>query len=567
MAGSSLLIDEFFETGDPRFVGEVVASRDSAKLKSLAARWYADQRSFARQALFTYFEDVGADTPWHRPLVKALFKAAEQANDDALMGALMVAFDRFALRRLTTRYAYDFKTRAGHDVTELKNAKGLTGRLHDPKDQKAKVARFTVVTRRYLQRRAWRYFRKLAWRDEERYRNALSEALKRYGEDTLATSVQLVDAWGLMNALYHGAPALERKTMGFVVAEGKSLQDLAPAPYRAELWSNCLDLLLDLFLSAHSNAVRQWAVAVLRRDYTEKVRRLPMAKVRLLLKHPAAEAQQLGAELLKHVEGLEQLPVSDWLALLAIDNQDALPVICELLQKHVSPDRLTLAHCIELARSPVAPVAELGLKWARQKPVRDEADLDVLGALTSAKVPSVRRPGIEWLASLLLLNEGPKLPERVRELIDSRFGDVREQGLTLMKKDQRFGSSTLLWSAMAESPWPEVRETLVPTLREREAHLPAGSLHWVWATTLLAVRRGYRAKRTALLQLANRIVRSPHEADTLLPLLAVALRSVRGPERRAAMASLGVAATRVPSLQAKLTAAVPELTFLPGAAF
>jgi hypothetical protein len=61
-------------------------------------------------------------------------------------------------------------------------------------------------------------------------------------------------------------------------------------------------------------------------------------------------------------------------------------------------------------------------------------------------------------------------------------------------------------------------------------------------------------------QVAEQIVREPGEADGLLPLLAIALRSVRAPERRGALAALARAAYRTPSLRAALATRLPELT-------
>ena len=96
-------------------------------------------------------------------------------------------------------------------------------------------------------------------------------------------------------------------------------------------------------------------------------------------------------------------------------------------------------------------------------------------------------------------------------------------------------------------------------LEERQKSFGPETLRHVWATTLLAVHRGGRAKRAALGQIAARVARRPDEADALLPLLAVALRSVRAPERRTALAAIARAALRQPLLQAALARAIPEI--------
>lgn len=568
MVGSSLLLDERFDSADPRFVDEVLASTDAPKLKALADRWYKDRRPFAREALFAYLER-GADHPHHRPLVKGLLKLAEAAKDDAVMGALMVAFDGFAHRQLVKGYRYDWSTRTGAEVTELKPVRGLLARF--PKDWKELPARrrrafeaqasFTRVTRRYLQRRAWRYFRTLAKASPDRYRAALCAALARYQELALSTPAQLVDAWGLVNALYHGSPVLQRRVAGVVVAAGASLNELAPAPYARAVWADCLEDLLTLFLEARSNTVRTWARQLLERDYAPRLTGLPMATVRRLLRHASPEAQELGARLLHGVSDLDKLPISEWLELLGLDNPAALPLICELVVRHVSPARLTLTQCLHLASAKVAPVAELGLRWARARPIRTEEELDALLALARAGVPSVRVAGAEWVASLLT-GDSPRVVERARELLDSNHADVRAVALGLMEREARFGQSPVLWVAMAESPWPQVREALLGRLEAHEGTLPKESLHGLWAAVLLAVRRGARHKRAVALAVAERVVRAPEEAAELLPLLAYTLRSVRPPERRAALAAIARCAMQAPALRAELARAVPELAFV-----
>ncbi len=76
---------------------------------------------------------------------------------------------------------------------------------------------------------------------------------------------------------------------------------------------------------------------------------------------------------------------------------------------------------------------------------------------------------------------------------------------------------------------------------------------------LLGIHRGSRDKRRALGQIAAAVARSPEQADDLLPLLGVALRSVRAPERRAALAAVAKAACQSPALTSALGRALPEV--------
>lgn len=76
---------------------------------------------------------------------------------------------------------------------------------------------------------------------------------------------------------------------------------------------------------------------------------------------------------------------------------------------------------------------------------------------------------------------------------------------------------------------------------------------------MLAVHRGSRVKVAVLDQLSDRLAGHPEEADLLLPILAVALRSVRQAERRSALASVARAAFRTPELAQPIARTLPEL--------
>ena len=63
-------------------------------------------------------------------------------------------------------------------------------------------------------------------------------------------------------------------------------------------------------------------------------------------------------------------------------------------------------------------------------------------------------------------------------------------------------------------------------------------------------------------QLVRRLERRPEEAGVLLPILSVALRSVRGPEWRAGLAGVVQLAERGPELAGAVRQAFPELKLL-----
>src|SRR5262245_18169491 len=96
--GSWALAEELFARGDPAFVAELRKVHDAERLGQFAARWLADSRPAARQMLFEYLS-LPLNAFRHEALVKRLFKGAEKAGDDELMGAFLVALDRSLRRR------------------------------------------------------------------------------------------------------------------------------------------------------------------------------------------------------------------------------------------------------------------------------------------------------------------------------------------------------------------------------------------------------------------------------------------------------------------------------------
>ena len=68
---------------------------------------------------------------------------------------------------------------------------------------------FAIPTRRYLRRRAWRYFRKIGKTDSPRYLHAALTFLPRYTDADTASDINLLDNWGLMHAFFGAARPLK----------------------------------------------------------------------------------------------------------------------------------------------------------------------------------------------------------------------------------------------------------------------------------------------------------------------------------------------------------------------
>lgn len=550
---STLLLDEFFGSGDGRFLGELLACRVPNKLKNLAGPLYADPRPFAREAVLAYVDD-GCDRRGHRPFVKALFKLAELREDDELMGRFLVAFDRLARRRLVERRRWDPITRGVVAEQVLRRERSIPAGL----SKATSAGRFSIRTRRYLARRAFRYFRRLGYRDVERYGRAIRAALVRYEDAALDRPERLLDAWGLMHALYGASPVLDRASNGIRVATGRQLAELEPAPLHPSAWRGCFDELLRMLGEARSRTVRQFTAALLTRAYARDLAQLSARGAGSLLASPHEEAQALGALALSTAPDLDRLSIEEWLELLTIQNVDALSVVCEMAERHIPADRLSLAECVSLAKAPLAPVAALGLRLVREREIRDESDLSLVLELRDARVAGVRAEAAEWLAGLVR-----DLPfaraEHARDLVDAAYDDVRAEGLELLHAGGRFTRDLGLAAALSESPYHDVRAWLVARLGEWERDVEPGTLRQLWATAMLSIHRGNRVKIVVLDQISDRLAARPDEAELLLPILGVALRSVRPAERRVALAAVARAARRAPAIVEAAGRLLPEL--------
>ncbi len=86
-------------------------------------------------------------------------------------------------------------------------------------------------------------------------------------------------------------------------------------------------------------------------------------------------------------------------------------------------------------------------------------------------------------------------------------------------------------------------------------------MRFLWATVLLNVQRGGRAKPYVVRQIIDRLTANPDEAGDLLPIIAVALRSVRGPEFHAGLAGVAGFVAKNPARKPLVEAVFPELVW------
>lgn len=551
---SLLLIDELLAQGSPRLLEEVLRVGVGAgpKLGSLGVRWYADRRPAVRAALLSYV-DQACGRAGHKLLVKCLLALAEREDDHELMAHFMLAFDR-----LEKRWLIDARRYGGPAQKALVSSPLLPGHAGREDD-----GEFSTRTRHHLCRRVLRYFRRMAQERPARFVRSVAPALARYEDADLAKPSHLLDAWSLCHILYWGSPVLRRAPRGIQIAPNAALADLKVAPMVPQAWVDELEQTLELAATARSRPVARFAVQLLVEHHEGAIEQLDFAVMLRLLRAPSEEPRVFAAERLHKLRGLDKLPLSDWLALMDGASLEVLPEIVRLVRLHVDPKRLSLEECIDLARSPAADSAELGLHWAQlrfERAAPSTLERQRLLRLAGARAPSVRTQAAAWLATLLRGADEAR-PEEVRELCDAADAAVRERGLSLVSEVERFRHSPLVWAAMAESPHADVRDKVVLELeaRHKAARLLADKqLAQLWATTLLDIRRA-KLKPRALGVMGASLFAHPERADDLLPLLRIALRSLRPPERRPALAALMRAAHAHPSVRSAIRKHLPEL--------
>lgn len=610
--GSLLLIEELLERGDPGFIEELRDFADAEQLASFAARWYAQKGPPARDLLLRYLERP-LNAYRHEPLVKRLFKLAEAAQDDSVMARFLVAFDRSVRRRRKTRFHFEqqtFRNRqeaeaaqvqwqdAGAEfvnIYEWRNGFNVSARwplervkvpsgttmprkldrwgkrvtlqsLPENVQQRLRDRQlFSVHTRHYLRRRTWRYFRKLAHLHPERYISAAVEALLFYRDGDVADGLALIDNWGLMHILFHESPVLIAKTNGWTLAPERKLGELTPSPYALERWTKSPRALLQLVRDAKCRTIRQWAIFFLRKGNV--LAGLNAEELLTLLTHQDADVALLAADALSHVAGLENLPFDRWLAVVDDANAAALENVCALFGKHWTGARVTLEQAVALACRRPAPIARLGLSWLEPKVPGSEADCRLLLGLTRAESEPVRGDAVRWLRQVL--SRSPYFqPGWVLELLDCRHADVRSEGWRWMQDEPRAAGDVDLWRRLLESPYDDVRLTLIAELERRAAKESMAALNgaldptmvrYLWASVLLNIHRGHRAKPVAVAQIVRRLSRHASDAPVLLPILSVALRSIRGPEWRAGLAAVMELLEREPELGPLVRQTFPEL--------
>ena len=389
--------------------------------------------------------------------------------------------------------------------------------------------------------------RKLGRAHPDRYVAAAREALIQYNDDDVADGLALIDNWGLIHILFHFSPCLVSDDRGWKVAEGHSLAELEPAPAHARLWESTPDMLAGLLIEARCRPVRGWTIRMIRRNPAAVTPFIALEERLLLLASDDPDVAALAADLLRDDPILAKSPIELWLSLLETASPAALEIVCGLIERWVAPDRVTLAQAIQLAMTRPLPTAALGFRWLRTKSPDSEDECRTVLGVVEAEADPLRTEIVRWARGVLAKSDLFR-PDWVLEWLDSRHADVRGEGWDWFRAEPRAHDDVILWQRLMETPYDDVRLALVAELESRSegaksprverGDLDPELLRLLWASVLLNVHRGHRGKPLVVRQLLRRITTRPAELPRLLPLLAVALRSVRGPEWRAGLAAV-----------------------------
>jgi len=575
--GSILLAEEYYQAEDARFVDALRRVSSPPQLAGFVDRWKRDPRPWARGQIFAYLAQP-LDCIGHNVVVRRLFKHAEAGHDHELIAALLVVFDGLVRRERRRRWRYD--RRSGESWEEeylaapsnslpLEKTKTVS---HPRRPGKtitlpARIPRegrlFSYRTRYYLRRRAWRYFRKLGFQHPEQYPGAIARALAAYQDDDLAEGQHLLESWGLMQACFRASAVLQFGARQIRVRAGRALNELVPAPRFAGLWRqpSAMAVLVGLVGSARSRLVRLWAIEWLKREHGPRLAEVPLEAIVRLLRQPEEEVQRFAAELLAACNETASLSAEAWLGLVGAAGGAALEWICQAMRARIAPERLTAGDCLKLACAEPAPVARLGLEYLQARAWPTAAQRAALAALAGAKCFAMAGELASWSLTIVGTAEGYDR-EAVVRLFDSLQEPARQAAWQWLDRPESPGhDDPVLWSRMMETPYDDLRLALVDRMERRAsmAGVGADDLAPLWCAVLVGVHRGGRQKAKAARQIARAIQREPARADSLLPVLAAAVRSVRPAEARAGLASVVAAVEARPEIAPHVERLFPEL--------
>ncbi|HEX5245394.1 MAG TPA: hypothetical protein VFW23_19185, partial [Tepidisphaeraceae bacterium] len=455
-------------------------------------------------------------------------------------------------------------------LVPIDSARAPDGTFHQKNSRPAKRMPkngklFSYRTRYYLRRRVWRYFRHMGFRAASQYPAAIAQALVRYTDEDLAQGENILDSWCLLNICFRAHPALRFTPNHVQLNEGHTLSELSPSPKFARAWTTpqAAQSLWELIADAQSRLVRVWAMALLKAHHQEFLASLTAEQLLPLFDSFDDEVVQFATSALEKLPSLASLPIAMWLKLLEAQNPSALAVICELMTRQVSHERLDLPQTVAMAKAKSAPVAKLGLAFLRRRSFAAPGDRLMLSDLALGQCEAVAPVLTAFALSILGTKESYDVT-LVSRFFDALLVPTRLAAWEWLAPQSPGYGDPQLWVRLIETPYEDIRLRLVRILQTR-ATLPGTSLDQlapIWTSVLLGIHRGGRHKIIALHQISRWVIEHPDSAEVLLPVLALAIRSVRVPEMQAGLAAVAQLAEQNPALSEAAQRAIPEMRFL-----
>ncbi len=579
---SSLMLEECYAAADDRFLDEWVQFSRPEFLARFIDRWTTDSRPWARLQLIQYLQR-DLNFPGHEVVVKRMYKHFQTRGDHEMLAHFMVAFDRFVRRarvdsswwnRETRELIREEKLFAKSNKT-IQNETGRTEELGTGKHKrtvslpdrlnKPRNRLFSQRTRYHLRRRVWRHFRWLSYRDADAFLSAMATAIVQYRDDDFAAGENIIDNWSLMHVCYFHCEMLKFGAAHTNLRPGNSLADLTAAPYQPELWQrpDSSKHLLQIVTTANSALARVWAIEILQRDHRDATLKIEMQALLRLLAHADARVQQFASDVFEQHQGLANLTVKTWLELLDQCDHALLPIICAAMKKHVAAARLDTPQLIQLASARPVPVAEFGVEFLKVRHTERPLNGGEITSLSRVRCEAMAGEITTWALSIF----GSEIYQTndVVDFFDSLSESMRNASMIWLESPTSRGhNDAALWARLIETPFDDVRLRVVECLHRRTS-LPgaeADAMAPIWCAVILGVHRGGRTKLKAISQMQAAILRQPTRSTELLPVFAVAIRSLRLPERRSALAAVASLVMSREELRADFRKLIPELDWV-----
>lgn len=562
------LVHDLLAVGDLTAVAVLRRIHDADALGHFAAEWYHHPNPAARRVLLAYL-DQPLNAPRHEALVKRLFKLAEATGDDEVMGRFLVLFDRSTRRTRQARHEYQ-RTGPPKQVGYVavqgtpempRNDSYFDRQDEDDRKRWSTHRLFTNATRAYLRRRAWRYFRQLGKTQPERYFAAVQAVLPVYRDGDLGDGLALLDNWGLVHILFHDSSALLSLPSGWTLRAEHTLAELKPAPIFAALWHKSAEPLLRLLAVAQARPIRQWAIHLLEQKHAKSLAKLPLATWVDWLMHPSGEMVRFALGQIEGRQALAEVGTLRWLQVVEQAGPELHGTLIGLALAQCVPAEVPVERAVALANRGTEALARFGLALLQKLP--PERNPAALAQVANAEHPQVRAELVRWAVGALRTVPAVE-PSWIVTWLDSRHAEVRAAGWEWLLAEPRARDEVGVWRQLLESPYDEVRGQLIAHLETQAAagwreQLDPVGLRTVWASVLLNVARGGKAKPTVLRQLLARLRTQPAEANVLVPVIAVAVRSLRGPEFRAGLVTIVQLLEEQPSVADVVREVFPEL--------